>query len=239
MPTKWLGRWCANRFRSDELKPPAPVPGIAWWKVRTPVIGTDEESATGLRGNFVVDHEAELVRRCLDGEPGAVRTFVERYQGMVFGLCYRMLSHREDAEDVAQEVFVRAIRHLAGWDSERRLKPWLLTIAANRCRTELRKRSRLPVLTEFEAESAHVEPDGESLALSEEIQRAVDGLPESHRTCFILFYQQGLSCAEVAEVMAHPVGTIKIWLHRARRELAGALRRRGVVHENGHEPNRI
>ena len=70
--------------------------------------------------------EAALVRRCLDGEAEAVRLLVERFQGDVYGLCVRLLSHRHDAEDVTQEVFLRVFRSLRRWDSSRPLRPWRL-----------------------------------------------------------------------------------------------------------------
>ena len=83
-------------------------------------------------------------RALRSGDPQAARLLIERYQGVVFGLCYRMLSHRQDAEDVAQEAFVRALRSIEGFDVTRPLRPWLLEIAANRCRTALAHRARRP-----------------------------------------------------------------------------------------------
>ena len=62
---------------------------------------------------------------------------VDRFQGQVFGLCYRMLGHRQDAEDVTQESFSRALRSLKSWDNQRAFRPWLMAIAGNRCRTWL------------------------------------------------------------------------------------------------------
>ena len=71
------------------------------------------------------------------GDPQALRLLIEQYQGVVFGLCYRMMNHRQDAEDVVQETFVRALKAIAGFDTARPIRPWLLEIAANRCRTAL------------------------------------------------------------------------------------------------------
>jgi RNA polymerase sigma-70 factor, ECF subfamily len=185
----------------------------------------------------VAESDAALVERCLAGDEGAVRALVGRYQGLVFALCYRMLSHREDAEDVAQEAFVRAIRNLHRWDRERPLRPWLLTIAANRCRTALQRRARQPVPTEF---LSHV-PDGTPPPgdVAEEIQLALETLRDDYRTCFVLFHQQELSCAQIGEVMGCPEGTVKTWLHRARRALAECLQRRGVVPHASYELHRI
>src|SRR5262245_66472034 len=78
-----------------------------------------------------------LVAHCLAGDQGAMLQLVERFRGQVFGLCYRMLCQRQDAEDAAQETFVRVLKHLHRWDQTREFEPWLLAIAGNRCRTAL------------------------------------------------------------------------------------------------------
>lgn len=182
------------------------------------------------------DDDRDLGRRCLAGDAGAMRALVEKYQGVVFGLCYRMLGDRHDAEDVAQEVFLRAFRHLGQWEPERPLKPWLLTIAVNRCRTARGRAGREPLATEYLEETVATPPGRDSNPdLAEELQLAVQRLREEYRTCFILFYQQELSCQEIGRMLNCPEGTVKTWLHRARRELADHLRRRGVVSEVGYE----
>jgi len=169
----------------------------------------------------------ELVRQCLEGDEQAWREFVERYERPVFSLCYRMLGHRQDAEDVAQEALVRAVRNLHTWDSSRSIMPWLMTITANRCRTALQRRSRRPLATDFPIEPADPQ-SGESADIAEEVTLALAGLRDEYRECFILFYQQELGCAEISEILGCPVGTVKTWLHRARHELAEHLRRRGI-----------
>src|SRR5688572_3844553 len=118
-----------------------------------------------------------------------MRRLVERFQGAVFGLCFRMLGHREDAEDVAQDVFIRTFRSLHTWDCTRPFKPWLLTIAANRCRTALVKRNRRPLATEFVNNEAILDRHQESEALGEELQLALEQLREEYRLCIILFHQ--------------------------------------------------
>ena len=175
-----------------------------------------------------MNDDAVLVQRCLDGDEAGMRALVERYQGVVFGVCYRMLGQREDAEDVAQDVFLRVFRSLHRWDAERPLKPWLLTIATNRCRTAIGRRSRLP--TPSEAALLQGAEDGRPgrRELAEELELALASLRHDYQTCFVLFYEQELSCAEIGEILGCPEGTVKTWLHRARKELADFLERRGV-----------
>lgn len=176
----------------------------------------------------MTDDDATLVQHCLTGDELALRTFTSRYQKMVFGICYRMLSHREDAEDVTQDVFLRIFRNLHRWESDRPLKPWLVTITANRCRTVLKKRLRIPIPSEFADEQITDHRLTQS-DLGEELQLALETIRDEYRACFILFYQQKLSCIEIGEILDCPEGTVKTWLHRARRQLAEFLRRRGIT----------
>jgi len=178
----------------------------------------------------------DLVDRCLAGEEAALRELVDRYHGLVFALCYRMLGHRQDAEDVAQESLVRALRALARWDRQRDFKPWLLAIAGNRCRTHLAGRRRRAQPSELVEELPDRAPPAEGeRTLAEEVTLALEGVRAEYGQAFLLFHEQELSYAEIAEVLGCPVGTVKTWVHRARRELIERLRRRGVVHEVRHE----
>jgi RNA polymerase sigma-70 factor (ECF subfamily) len=159
--------------------------------------------------------------------------FVDRYKGRVFGLCWRMLGQRQDAEDMAQETFVRALRNLHRWDSQRDMEPWLLAIAGNRCRSLLATRMRRPTPAPLIAEVADDEPNyAEADNLAEEVRRVLLQLRPEYRQAFVLFHEEELSYAEIAEAMQCPLGTIKTWIHRARHELIRRLRDRGVLEES-------
>jgi RNA polymerase sigma factor (sigma-70 family) len=173
--------------------------------------------------------DCELVAGLRAGDARAPRLLVERFQGVVFGLCLRMMGHRQDAEDVAQEVFLRALRGVAGFDGSRPLRPWLLGIAANRCRTALARRARRPGPVESAEERVDHRPglaDPDDLA--GELERALGRLRPEYRLVFALYHDQGLPYEEIARAVSRPVGTVKTWLHRARAELAEDLSRRGV-----------
>jgi RNA polymerase sigma factor (sigma-70 family) len=170
-----------------------------------------------------------LVEALRAGDPQAPRLLIERFQGVVFGLCFRMLGHRQDAEDVMQESFVRALRGMSGFESHRPLRPWLLGIAANRCRTALSRRAHHPAVVEAGEERADhraglADPDD----LAGELERALARLRPEYRQVFVLFHEQSLAYEEISQAIGRPVGTIKTWLHRARAELAEHLSRRGV-----------
>jgi RNA polymerase sigma factor (sigma-70 family) len=173
--------------------------------------------------------EAALVRRCLRGEAEAVRTLVDRFQADVYGLSVRLLAHRHDAEDVTQEVFLRVFRSLRRWDPSRPLKPWIMGIAVNRCRTWLTQRARRPEPVDYLQETVCGPPGDDTAELVREIQAAVAALRPEYRAVFVLFHEQGRPYEEIAEALGRPVGTVKTWLHRARLEVLERLRRRGMV----------
>jgi RNA polymerase sigma-70 factor (ECF subfamily) len=179
--------------------------------------------------------DALLVRRCLRGDAASIQILVERFQSDVLGLCIRMLHHRQDAEDVTQEVFLRVFRSLRRWDKTRPLKPWIMTIAVNRCRTWMVQRARRPELAAYLHETAASPPTDDAAELAREIQAALADLREDYRLVFTLFHEQGLPYEDIAEAVDKPVGTVKTWLHRARLEVLERLRRRGMVSEVEHE----
>lgn len=173
-----------------------------------------------------------LVNRCIEGQQPAIGELVNRFRGQVFGLCFRMLGQREDAEDATQETFVRVVNNLHRWDPTRAFEPWLLTIAGNRCRTKLAKRKRRPtVLTlDYPVPDATVEKRKAEL-LAEEVALGLVGIREEYREAFLFFHQKEMSYIEISEEMGVPLGTVKTWVHRARRELINRLRKRGVLGE--------
>ena len=173
--------------------------------------------------------DAALVRRCLRGDDVAVRALVERFQAEVFGLCVRMLRHRQDAEDITQEVFLRIFRSLRSWDASRPLRPWIASIAVNRCRTWLVQRARRPELADYLHEVAAGPAADDAAELAAEIEAAVADLRPDYRAAFVLFHEQGQTYEDIATTLDRPVGTVKTWLHRARLEVLERLRRRGMV----------
>lgn len=173
--------------------------------------------------------EAALVRRCLDGQPAAMQQLIERFQGDVFGLCVRLLNNRHDAEDVAQEVFLRVFRSLHRWDASRPLKPWIMGITVNRCRTWLSQRAKRPDYVDFLHEQPARDDRDDSRELVAELRMAIGQLRPDYGAVFVMFHEQDQSYEDIALAIDRPVGTVKTWLHRARLELLDCLRRRGMV----------
>jgi RNA polymerase sigma factor (sigma-70 family) len=182
-------------------------------------------------GQNVSVEDASLVSRCLRGDKEAIQDLIERFQSNVFGLCVRLLHHRQDAEDVTQEVFLRIFRSLKRWDKARPLKPWVMGITVNRCRTWLSQRARRPELVVYLQDTAHAPSADDSAELASEIQAAVAELRLEYRSVFVMYHEQSQSYDEIAEALGKPVGTVKTWLHRARLEILQRLRRRGMISE--------
>ncbi len=173
--------------------------------------------------------DEELACRCLRGDPDATRELIARFEADVFAVSLKMLRHRHDAEDVAQEVFLRVFRSLKTWDSTRPLKPWVLSITVNRCRTWLGKRAKLPEPTEFLHDVPARPADTPANELTAALRQVIDALRAEYREVFLLYHEQALPYDEIAVAVDRPVGTVKTWLHRARQQVLGELQRLGHV----------
>ena len=170
--------------------------------------------------------------RLKGGEDLALNELMSRWQTPLVAFILRYVGNQEDALDLAQETFVRAVRSLVRWDRGREFLPWLLAIAANRCRTLLSRRTRRPVTTslvEPVADEAGLEEPARRMA--EELQVALAAVRPEYRQAFLQFHVRQASYNDIAASLGRPVGTIKTWVHRARRELIEQLTRRGALAE--------
>ena len=182
--------------------------------------------------------DLSLVRRVQAGERAAYDLLVLKYQHKVVKLVMRYVRNPADAEDVAQEAFVKAYRALPQFRGDSAFYTWLYRIAINTAKNALVSRERLPVGYELDApgheDSADMsgrlrDPDTpEGLALSEEIRNivhaAIGALPEDLRTAIVLRELEGLSYEEISTAMSCPVGTVRSRIFRAREAIDGKLR---------------
>jgi RNA polymerase sigma-70 factor (ECF subfamily) len=167
----------------------------------------------------------------LNGDQDAFAELVNTYQNAVYNLCYRMLGERTEAEDAAQEAFLRAYLNLDRYDPARSFKTWLLSIASNHCIDRLRKR-RLTWLSLEEPLPPHVnlhsdEPEPEEATLqgerSQALQRLLEELNTEYRAAVVLRYWYDYSYAEIADILDTTESAIKSRLFRARQSLAERL----------------
>ena len=169
------------------------------------------------------EHEAMLAQRAFAGDPRAFEAIVVRYQGPVLGLARRYLRSTADAEDAAQEAFVRAFVHRARFDPARPLLPWLLTVARHVCLDRLRREARTIAADDAPDGCALEGVTAEDAASGREqlarLARALDALPEGQREVVAMFHLDGLAYREIAEALDVPIGTVMTWLHRGRARL--------------------
>jgi RNA polymerase sigma-70 factor, ECF subfamily len=164
----------------------------------------------------------ELLDRCRRREPGAFEELVERTNRQVYTLAHRLIGDRHEAEDVAQEAYVRVYRSLDGFRGDARFETWLHRIVANVAMSHLRRRGRFgEVVAEEPEQFANIpesapEPDPVE---RDEIKRALARLTPAQRAAVVLKDVYGFSCQEIGERMGLSEGAVKVRLHRARRQL--------------------
>ncbi len=170
----------------------------------------------------------EWVRRACGGDANAFRRLVETHMRAVYGIAYRMMGNHDDADDVAQETFVRAHRALDRYDPKYSFYTWLRTIATRVALHELakRRRRRTEGGESFEMAAETLPADGaDPQALAEEedlrqrLARALATLPEDSRAVLVLRAEEQLSYAEIAAALEIPIGTVMSRLARARDKL--------------------
>jgi RNA polymerase sigma-70 factor (ECF subfamily) len=174
-------------------------------------------------------NESEWLVRAQKGDDEAFARLVELYQKPVHNLCYRMLGNPSDAEDAAQEAFLRAYRNLQRYDPQRPFITWLLSIASHYCIDQLRKR-RFQTFSLDDDDRAWYEPPdpgiGPEAVISKheqqaQIQSLLDHLKPKDRAAIVLRYWYDYSYEEIGQELSLTVSAVKSRLHRAKRVLAG------------------
>ncbi|MDW8327906.1 MAG: sigma-70 family RNA polymerase sigma factor [Anaerolineales bacterium] len=176
--------------------------------------------------------EQDWITRARAGDETAFSPLVERYQAAVYNLCYRMLGEPHEAEDAAQETFLRAYAQLRRYDPARSFKTWLLSIAGHHCIDRLRKRRQTWLSIEDDELPPHPNlrepnPGPEELIVRREqsaaIQKHLACLAPPDRQVIVMRYWYDLSYEEIAQATGTTVSAVKSRLHRARGHLAERL----------------
>jgi RNA polymerase sigma-70 factor (ECF subfamily) len=183
------------------------------------------------------DDEIQLIHALQNGDRAACSELVERYAGQIYGVALRLTRHPNEAEEVLQETFIAACRGVEDFQARSSLGTWLYRIATNNGLMRMRrKRPDVVSVEDLEAggfenlEPGDLSPwpiEPEEGMLSEELRQqmadAVDALPDTLRTAFVLRDLEGLSTDEAAEVLDISPGAVKVRLHRARLALRDSL----------------
>jgi len=177
--------------------------------------------------------DRDLILRARRGETEAFGELVRRTQTAVFNVCYRLLGERREAEDLAQETYLRAWERLHTFDVERPFLPWIRRVAANLCLNHLS--ARAPDSPELDEERDEAHPESgppllvEQRQQSDQIRAALLELPPRYRIAIELRHFQELSYDEIAQTLNRPLSDVKSDLFRARKLLAEKLK---------HDPSR-
>jgi RNA polymerase sigma-70 factor, ECF subfamily len=167
-----------------------------------------------------------LVERVLRGDAEAYGELVARHMRRAFSIAWRILEHREDAEDVVQNAFVRALEGIGTLDRSRPFRPWFYRIVVNQALNFRRSRSvraTEPMHDEIAATTSSPERDTERAILRGRLRSALDDLPERQRTIVQLADLEGLNSSEIAEILDVSAGTVRWHLHQARQTLRELL----------------
>lgn len=182
--------------------------------------------------------ERKLIEQVLQGNDEAFTQLIKEYEDKVYNLCLRMSGNRDDAQDLAQEAFLKAWRGLRFYKQEASFSTWLYRLTSNVCIDYLRQKKRRPVQSltaddEEEAQYDVVDPaptpyeQAENTQVREAVAAAMDGLEEEFRQVLTLRVVEELSYDEIAQIMDLKVGTVKSRLARAREKLRKILLKNG------------
>jgi RNA polymerase sigma-70 factor (ECF subfamily) len=180
--------------------------------------------------------DRELVEACLSGNEEAYRIIMQRYSGKAMALALNMLRHRQDAEDVCQEVFVKAYHSLDKYDPRLDFKNWFYTVLYRRCLDQMRKRKRYTnFMVKFKNEPLpELEQGIPRPARSVQFNSNVlQDLSPKERMTLILWANEGYSGEEIASVLKCSPSTARVYLFKARKKLKAMLEKENVAMQNG------
>ena len=169
------------------------------------------------------------INEVLKGDQDAFEEIVTLFQHRLYHVCYRMLSNRQEAEDIAQEAFVRAYINIHTFDQKRKFSTWLFRIATNLCIDRIRKKKPdyyldanvpgtegLTMYSQIAADGELPEEEVERMETQERIQYEIGRLPDKYRSVIILRYIEELPLQEIGDILELPLGTVKTRVHRGR-----------------------
>ena len=177
--------------------------------------------------------DQEIIEQIKAGDINSYTLLIDRYKHMVYTLAVRLLKIREDAEEVSQDIFLRAFRSLATYRGDAKFSTWLYKIAYYRCLDHIRKVSvhRMPSIDSLPeyVPTGFTDRNMEAMELAERqklVREAIEELPADDSCIVTLFYLEELSLKEIAEITGHTTNSVKVKLHRSRRRLLDILKQK-------------
>ena len=163
--------------------------------------------------------ERELIERCRAGDDSAFGELVDRYKNLVYAMVCRMVPDRSQADDLAQDVFVKVHRGLPYFRGDARLSTWIYRIVSNVCLQARATGRREPLRVAETVERGANDASFAELELRDRLEKAMEQLPENYRLLIAAHYLQGVQYEALAETLNIPVGTVKTHLYRAKKRL--------------------
>ena len=212
------------------------VPALSRPSAPTGRLTDKEKGPSALRMTWT---DEELVARTIGGDADSFNELIHRWERPIYALAYRQIGRDEDARDVCQDTFLRAYRALNGFRGQAKFSSWLYRIALNLCRDWMRRERRTPVVQAPEdmdlMDLAAAREPSESIEdrvgrhdLTRAVERAMALLPEEQRLAIVLKEYQGLTFAEIADVLGVPLSTVKTRLYRGLVQLRQRLEHEGI-----------
>lgn len=174
--------------------------------------------------------EQRLIAALKNGDQSVVAELVDHHKQRLYAFIWRIVPNQQDAEDICQDAFIKALSAIDTFDPKYRFSTWLFTIAYRLALNLLRRKNNNAGEVDFTRFESDTEPDVNDIAQTEEAERlkqdvwgAVESLSGPQRAAIVLFYRESLSCQEIADVMDTPVATVKSHLFRARARLKELL----------------
>jgi len=176
------------------------------------------------------------IKEVLKGDQNAFTEIVELYQDKLYRVCYRMLGNKHEAEDIAQEAFVRAFINIHTFDTNRKFSTWLYRIGTNLCIDRIRKKKpdyyldaevagteSLNMYSQVASSEELPEDVVLKMEMQERVQYEITRLSDKYRAVIVLKYMEDLPLQEISEILEMPLGTVKTRIHRGREALRKQL----------------
>lgn len=179
----------------------------------------------------------ELIKLIRQDNSERYAEIIERYQGKLFAYIYRLVGSRDEAEDLLQDVFIKAYRNLKSYDAERKFSSWIYRIAHNEAVNHIKRRSLKRFIpwedvtaTKDKLEMSSAEEDAQSSWIrketSQEVDQAINRLPFKYKQVLVLRYYSDKSYEEISAILSRPVNTVGTLINRAKKKLAEELKDR-------------
>ncbi|WP_019414260.1 RNA polymerase sigma factor SigW [Paenisporosarcina sp. TG20] len=176
------------------------------------------------------------IKEVLKGDQNAFAEIVELFQDKLYRVCYRMLGNKHEAEDIAQEAFVRAFVNIHTFDTNRKFSTWLYRIGTNLCIDRIRKKKPdfsldadvtgtdgLTMYSQVASTDDLPEEEVLKMEMQDRVQYEISRLPDKYRAVIVLKYLEDLPLQEISDILDMPLGTVKTRVHRGREALRKQL----------------